>query len=240
MFQARPNPLWMKRLTIISVAIILTITLFTIAGCKTASPQKSLAVELFNGTNFDGWTFCMRSNSPPEKTWSVSDGVMHCTGQPYGYARTLQSYHDYQLTCIWRFVKVAPHANNSGIFVHTQLPDVVWPECIECQGAYQHQGDFMLHTGVSADGYAVAGKKATNVPQIGPQNENPAGEWNTNEVVCDGNNIGIFVNGKEMNHITGCNLTSGFIGIQSEGGDIEVRKLTLAPVVVEDGPRKTP
>lgn len=203
---------------------------FVIAGCKTASLQKSTAIELFNGKNFDGWTFCMRSNSPPDQTWSVHDGVIHCIGQPYGYARTTQSYSDYKLTCIWRFIRVAPHANNTGIFVHTRLPDVVWPECIECQGAYQHQGDFMLHTGVSADGYAVAGKKATNVPQIGPSNENPAGEWGTNQIVCRGSSIDLYVNGKAMNHITNCNLTSGFIAIQSEGGDIEVRKLTLEPL----------
>jgi hypothetical protein len=33
-----------------------------------------------------------------------------------------------------------------------------------------------------------------------------------------------------MNQITGCTFTSGYIGIQAEGGDIEVRKLTLQPL----------
>lgn len=214
----------------ISFAAIFSILLLVISGCKTAAPEKAAGIELFDGKDFNGWTFCMRTNANPMKTWSVHDGVIHCTGQPYGYARTTQSYHDYKLTCVWRFIKVAPHANNTGIFVHEQLPDEVWPECIECQGAYQHQGDFMLHTGVSADGYAVAGKKATNVPQIGLQNENPAGEWGTNQIVCQGGTIELFVNGKQMNHITNCNLTSGYIAIQSEGGDIEVRQLTLEPL----------
>jgi hypothetical protein len=62
---------------------------------------------------------------------------------------------------------------------------------------------------------------------LGPSNEHPAGEWNTNEVVCDGNNIALFVNGKAMNQITGCNLKAGYVGIQSEGGDIEIRKFSL-------------
>lgn len=171
----------------------------------------------------------MRSNSAPEKTWSVSDGVIHCTGQPYGYARTTQAYHDYKLTCIWRFVRVAPHANNSGIFVHIQPPDKVWPECIECQGLYQHQGDLMLHAGVGSDGHPVA-PKTILVPQMGPPNENPAGDWGTNVMVCQGGSLQLLVNGKLMNQITGCNFSSGFIGIQSEGGDIEVRKLTLDPL----------
>lgn len=221
--------LQMKTLGKLFIPGFLTITILTIAGCKTATPQKANSIELFNGTNLDGWTFCMRGNTDPAQTWSVSNGVMHCTGQPYGYARTTQMYHDYKLTCIWRFIKVAPHANNSGIFIHTVLPDVVWPKCIECQGLYQHQGDLMLHAGVGADGYP-AGSKTINVPQDGPQNENPAGQWDTNTIVCQGSSLELYVNGKELNHITGCNLNSGYIGIQSEGGDIEVRKLTLQPL----------
>jgi hypothetical protein len=220
----------MKLATCLSFAATFSLALLLLAGCQTASPPKSAAIELFNGTNFDGWTFCMRSNSSPEKTWSVTNGVIHCTGRPYGYARTTQSYHDYKLTWIWRFIKVAPHADNTGMFVHTQPPDKVWPECIELQGQYQHQGDMMLHTGVSADGYAVAGKRATNIPQVGPSNENPTGDWGTNQAICSGHTITLFVNGKQMNRITGCNLTSGYIAVQCEGGDIEVQKITLEPL----------
>ena len=220
----------MKRVQHIFFTAIFLAVIFALAGCKCIWPQSSKTVELFNGKNFDGWKFCMRGNTDPAKTWSVHDGVMHCTGQPYGYARTTKSYHDYKLTCIWRFVRVAPHADNTGIFIHNQLPDVVWPECIECQGWYQHQGDIMLHAGVGADGYPIDTKRATNVPQIGPSNENPVGEWDTNQIVCHGASLELYVNGKEMNHITGCNLTSGYIGVQSEGGDIEVRKLTLEPL----------
>lgn len=204
-------------------------------GCKTSPAQKGNAItpsgsiELFNGRNFDGWTFCMKNNSDPKKTWSVRDGVIHCTGQPYGYARTKKAYRDYTLTVIWRFVRVAPHADNSGIFVHIQGPDKVWPACVECQGQYQHQGDFYLQAGVGAEGYP-AGKNAILVRQMGPPNENPAGDWGTNEIICNGDAIGLFVNGKVMNQITGCTHSSGYIGIQSEGGDIEVRKLTLNPI----------
>jgi len=203
-----------------------------LAGCKTAPPpRKASGTDLFNGKNFDGWTFCMKNNADPMQTWSVSDGVMRCTGTPLGYIRTTDTFHDYKLNCVWRFVKLDPNPkkNNTGILVHIQLPDVVFPECVQCQGLYQHQGDLILEDGANADGHQ-AGKKTVTLPQIGPPNENPAGEWNTNEVICTGNNMGLFVNGKAMNQITGCNLTSGFIGIQSEGGDIEIRKLSLQPL----------
>ena len=32
--------------------------------------------ELFNGTNFDGFTFCMRDDADPVKTWSVANGFV--------------------------------------------------------------------------------------------------------------------------------------------------------------------
>lgn len=216
--------------TVVKSSAAIAIAILFIAGCKTSPPpQKPGTVELFNGQNLDGWTFCMKNHSDPANTWSVRDGVMHCTGQPFGYARTTQMYSNYKLTCIWRFVKVAPHADNSGIFVHIQPGDKVWPKCIECQGLYQHQGDIYLQPGFGADGHPP-GPKATLIPQMGPPNENPAGEWGTNTIICNGGNLGLFVNGKAMNQLTGCTFTSGYIGIQAEGGDIEVRKLTVEPL----------
>jgi len=38
------------------------------------------------------------------------------------------------------------------------------------------------------------------------------------------------VNGKSMNKITGCNVSTGFIGIQSEGAELELRKIHLEPL----------
>ena len=210
--------------------------LLFLAGCKTTPPpqsssaQKTHTVELFNGRDLEGWTFCMKKHADPAQTWSVSDGVMHCTGQPYGYARTTRAYHDYKLAVIWRFVKIAPHANDSGIFVHIQPPDKVWPVCVQDQGMYQHLGDLFLMSGASADGHPAVGKKNITIPQLGPPDENPPGEWNTNQIICSGNAISVFVNGKTMNEITGCSLSSGYIGIQSEGGDIEVRRMFLEPL----------
>jgi len=187
-------------------------------------------IELLNGRDFTGWTFCLNSNAVPAKTWTGTNGVIHCTGQPYGYARTDQAFRNYQLTVVWRFVRVAPRADNSGIFVHIQPPDKVFPECVECQGQFRHQGDFILSGGASADGHPANGNRAIFIPQTGPPNEQPVGEWNTNQITCRGDTVELVVNGRQMNRITGCNLSSGFIGIQSEGGEIEVRKMSLAPL----------
>lgn len=190
------------------------------------------AVELFNGKDFTGWTFFMRSNSAPEKTWSVTNGVIHCAGKPVGYLRTEKSFQNYHLTVEWRFVKVAPRANNTGVLVNMQSPDKIWPQSIECQGQDQKQGDFWLQSGASANGFAGDGKKSVHVPMPGAPNEKPVGEWNVYDIIVSADSVEAIVNGKSMNKITGCNVTSGFIGIQSEGAEIEVRKVQLEPLPV--------
>ena len=186
-------------------------------------------LELFNGRDFSGWTFCMRSNADPALTWNVTNGVIHCTGTPIGYLRTLQNYRDYRLTVEWRFVKVAPKADNTGVLVHMQLPDTVWPRCVQVQGKYNRQGDLFLMAG--AESREHQGMDAnTPLPMHGNSAEKPVGEWNSCVTVCSGDDIKAFINGKFMNETTGCTVTSGTIGIQSEGGEIEIRKMFLDPL----------
>ena len=45
-----------------------------------------------------------------------------------------------------------------------------------------------------------------------------------------GNTVETVVNGKSMNKITGCDVFAGGIGLQSEGAEIEVRKVFLDPL----------
>jgi len=71
----------------------------TVAAQKMVAPTNP--VELFNSRDFTGWTFCMKNNADPMKTWSVTNGVIHCTGKPIGYMRTKQSYSNYVLTVEW-------------------------------------------------------------------------------------------------------------------------------------------
>jgi Domain of Unknown Function (DUF1080) len=191
------------------------------------SPEHE--VQLFNGKDFSGWTFCMKNNADPLQTWSVTNGVIHCTGKPIGYLRTTQVYSNYFLTVIWRFTKIAPKADNTGVLVHMQLPDQVWPMCVQVQGKHDRQGDLFLMEGAEAKEHRGLNKN-TPVPMQGPSQENPVGEWNKAETVCRDGMVESFINGKFMNQITDCTINSGFIGIQSEGGDIEIRSIYFSPL----------
>ena len=186
-------------------------------------------IELFNGRDFAGWTFCMKGNADPLKTWSVTHGMIHCAGQPTGYLRTTQAYSNYVLTVEWRFVKVAPRADNTGVLVHIQPPDKVWPVCIQNQGKSSRQGDLFAMAGAECKEHKGMDAN-TPVAMRGEPNENPVGEWNTNETICAGNDVKAVINSKLLNEITGCTVSSGFIGIQSEGGDVEIDRIYLEPL----------
>jgi Domain of Unknown Function (DUF1080) len=209
-------------------ALILGVVLVTNSFADDIAITPTKRIDLFNGKDFAGWKFTSRGDAPTAGTWSVTNGVIHCTGQPFGYARTDSFYRDYKLTVEWRFAKIGPKADNSGIFVHINGPDKVWPACVEVQGAHGKQGDLRMNGGATAKGHESAETK--NADAQAPSNEKAPGEWNTFEVECSGDVITLWTNGKLMNQITGCSASSGAIGIQSEGGEIEVRKMFLEPL----------
>lgn len=188
------------------------------------SSSKTIAARLFNGKDFSGWKFCMANNAAPENTWSIRDSLIYCTGRPNGYIRTEKSFSNFQVTVEWRFIR----AGNTGVMVFMQEPDQVWPRCVECQGMHLHQGDFWLWGGVGCAKPLVTQNNGIIMQE--PSAEKPVGEWNIYQVICRGNSVEIVVNGKSMNKITDCNVSSGFIGLQSEGAELEIRSVTVEPL----------
>jgi hypothetical protein len=64
----------------------------------------------------------------------------------------------------------------------------------------------------------------------GAELEKPLGEWNRSEVICKGDSITTIVNGVIACHGTKSSLTEGRIQIQSEAGEILVRRVELRPL----------
>ncbi len=211
------------------------VTVMNSARAQTDTPDypppatRENEVALFNGKDFSGFTFVTPGNADPRQTWSVTNGVIHCTGQPAGYLRTSQSYSNYFLTVVWRFVKVTPKADNTGILVNIQPTDKIWPQCVQVQGKHDRQGDLFLMEGAEAKEHKGMDKN-TPVAFRGLSHENPVGQWNTAETICIRNQVESFINGYFVNEISECTLTSGCIGIQSEGGEIEIQSIHFSPL----------
>ena len=197
----------------------------TISLSATAQPGNlpAGAVSLFNGQDLSNWVFQLKDPAvDPTGVFTIQNGVIHITGDPFGYMRTKEQYSDYKLHLEWRW---PVEASNSGVFVHAQEPDAIWPRCIECQLFAGNAGDFICMGGTDmnerTDKSTRVGKKMLQ------SNEKPVGEWNSMEVTCKGNTIEVYVNGTLQNKATGVTESKGSICLQSEGKAIEFRNVYL-------------
>jgi hypothetical protein len=222
----------MKTRTIKALALALVI-IIAIQTAISAQPeenkskgkknQKEEVIQLFNGKDLKNWSFFLKdATKDPAKVFTVQNGVIHITGDPFGYMRTNEMYSDYKLHAEYHW---PAEASNSGIFIHGQSPDTIWLRCIECQLKAGSAGDFVCMNG--SDMNERADKTVRMVKKLADSSEKPAGEWNTVEVVCKSNTIEVYVNGVLQNKGTNLNISKGYICLQSEGKDVEFRNVFL-------------
>jgi len=189
--------------------------------------------KLFNGKNLHGWTiFVSDSTIKPASCFYVKDGVIETPGVPAGYLRTKKEYTNYRLHVEWRYPE---KPTNSGVFIHTVGPDKIWPRHYQCQLKHLFAGDFIVQdVGLSAtvrDTVYVSTEKVKPIaPKMKPSSENKAGEWNSFDIVCNGNTVEVNVNGVLQNYATNCSDTKGGIGLQAEGSKIQFRNIWIEKI----------
>lgn len=194
---------------------------------EAAAPAGKQA--LFNGKDLSGWKQVLGdANADPAKTWSIVDGAIRCSGQPAGYIRTEQSFKNYFLVIEWRWPE---NPTNSGVLLHMQGADKVWPKSVEAQLMSGQAGDFWLIDGATAqvDDARRNPGAAINVKGMAKAEMKP-GEWNRYEITCIDGHVVLVINGELVNVGRNCTPNEGFICLQSEGSPIEFRKVELTPI----------
>jgi len=206
------------------------ISLFVLLIITSCTNNKEL---LFNGENLDGWTIFVNDTIvSPSDFFYVKDGMIETIGVPMGYLRTVKEFSDYKLHVEWRYPE---EPTNSGVFLHTNGADLIWPGHYQAQLKYQNAGDVIVHgIGMSATirdtVYTSSAEKKPLIAKINPTNEKPAGEWNSYDITCTGSTIEIRVNGLLQNTATKCSVTKGGIGLQAEGSKIQFRNLWIESI----------
>ena len=186
---------------------------------------------LFNGEDLTGWVWFVKEaepvvapegqeapvQAPVEETFSVKDGVLRVSGEPFGYIRTEKKYGDCTIHVEWRW---AEGRVDSGIFIFLQDEDQVWPTGIQLQ---LRESDFgFLFSGLKLEG--VEGPFCRKAPLCEGDPELEDGQWNETLIVCKGGHVTATVNGVLVNEAQ-CEVSEGYIGFQSEGGPIEFRHI---------------
>jgi len=190
---------------------------------------EPVTLQLFNGRDLDGWVPVLEEeNTDPMKTWSVQDATLKCTGEPNGYIRTDRSFSDYFLVVEWRWPE---NPGNSGVLLHLQKGDKIWPYCIEAQLKAENAGDFYFMEGSkgTVEQARVNPERSINTKKLQAA-ENPPGEWNKYEITSIDGTLVLVVNGKLVNYAVDSEPRQGHIALQSEGAPIEFRTVELTPI----------
>jgi len=164
-----------------------------------------------------------------EGTWSVKDGVIHCTGRPGGVMRTKRDdYSNYTIVADLAFDRPgdlksdADFRGNSGILAHC-VPGKgigVWPRSIEVQGKYKDMGIILPIP------RNVVCKRTFDANALAKVKK-PVGQYNTLKVDVRGGDMDIFVNGTQVATVRNCELTKGYIAFQSEGKPTRWRNIRI-------------
>jgi hypothetical protein len=194
--------------------------------CFTDGVKAQEVEKLFNGKDLSGWNFVVEKNSKPaDQVYSVRDSVIHINGT-LGYMYTKKKYSNYVLHVEWRW---PAEATNSGIFILIEDPKNPFPNGIECQLAAGDAGDFVLLGGSNLNEYKAPPTGRPDFPVLkkaNPSSEKPAGEWNHANIFVQDGVINVFINGIHQNTATN-KVKSGYIGLQSEGKDIQFKNITV-------------
>lgn len=196
----------MRRVYLLLFAVVLSFATACNSGTKKtekAQEEKSAQVEetvpdntlteaekeagwilLFDGKTHEGWRGVNKDHFP--SGWQVVDGTLMCKGSGEGEAGAEdggdilydKKFKDFQLKLEWKISE----GGNSGIFyLGKEVED--WPiykTAPEMQILdNERHPDAML----GKDGNRKAGSLYDLIPAK-PQNANPAGEWNSIEIIC--------------------------------------------------------
>ena len=203
-------------------------------------------IQLFNGKDLGGWHMDVPAldNDPTgKKPFILREGKLVTLGTPGGHLITDKSFKDYKLEAEYRF---AGKPGNCGILVHASKPRRLYdmfPQSMEVQMQSGDAGDFwcigedievpdMLARRGPREQWGVDGDKLRRIRKVArsEKSENPLGEWNRMVIECRKDEIRVWVNGDLVNHGRNCTASSGQIAVQSEGSEVEFRRLTLTPL----------
>lgn len=143
---------------------VLTFVLITVHTAAADPIVPAKVTQLFNGKDLTGFTTWLKDakRADPRKVYTVHDGMIHVSGDGFGYMATDKEYRDYHLIVEYKWGKRTDggkYVRNSGVLVHATGPDGnhngTFMASIECQLAQGCVGDLIVIRGKDAKGKVI-------------------------------------------------------------------------------------
>lgn len=200
----------MKRIAMVSVALIVAAWLGAYAADEKPQPGKDGWVSMFDGKTLEGW----KANQNPE-SWSVKDGAIVGDGPASHLFWMAQECEN----CEFRAEVKLNHSGNSGMYVRAAFGPG-FPKGYEAQ--VENSSPDPQKTG-SLYGFSRVTEQLI-----------PDDTWWTQEVHVDGSHFIIKVNGKVVtDYVEATNkYTKGYLALQqhNQGSVVQYRNLMMRPL----------
>lgn len=182
-------------------------------------------------------------------TWSWTNGLIRCTGQPVGVIRTTQTVTNLELVVEWRHLQ---SGGNSGVFLWAtpesiaalekgqgRLPAGIEVQVLDHGYTEQYERDAKKKADwftTNGDVFPTQNAKMKPFPPVSPSGDRSfprknlskgVGEWNHYYVRAINGEVRLWVNGEEVSGGTGCKPATGYLCLESEGAPIEFRNLRI-------------
>jgi hypothetical protein len=212
-----------------------------IVGRSAAQPQ---AQPLFNGQDLTGWHVdvpALDTSASVESPFSVRNGLLVSAGEPPGHLLTDSLFQNYRLEVQYRFPSTP---GNAGVLVHASTPRALYgmfPKSIEVQMMHENAGDFwcivedievpdMEDRRGPRETWGITEGEARRILNLTDGSERPVGEWNTMIIEAVDRSVRVWLNGDLVNDGFNATADHGRIALQSEGSEVEFRKVALTPI----------
>lgn len=212
------TPRWLAALVLACAALV--------SGVAVAEDEPGFE-PLFDGKTLDQWQIVRKKG----EGYVVKDGVIVCPATGGGNLFTKKEYSNFILRFEYR---VSPGGNN-GIGLRAPL---------EGDAAYAGMESQVLDDYAPRYAKLLPGQYHGSIYKVFPAKRGApkkAGEWNTEEIICDGPHIKVTVNGKvtvegDINDVKdekvlkehpGLKRTTGHIGLLGHGTLVEFRNLRV-------------
>ena len=203
-----------------------TLTYAERKNCSTVQPSSvEDTLYFFKGDKINNlYLVTKNANVNTEDVYSIENGTLHYNSPEQSYLRTEDEFENYTFHCEWRW-KTEDEKGNSGILIHLQKPDSVWPKCMQIQLKKDNAGDLIAMSGVESD--QTTGKVKETGAKLSPSNENPGIEWNSCDIICRNDSVTVYINGLLQNTGTNMNVKKGAVALQLESRPIIFRNTYL-------------
>lgn len=198
---------------------------------STSSAEEPGFTPIFDGKSFAGW------RTPTTEGYQIKDGVLICTPQGK-HLITKKSYKDFHLKFEFKLTKGA----NNGIGIRCDLPDQGKKPAPHLQGMEIQLIDAKVPKHESIKDWQQHGSIYGVVPAK-QEGMKPIGEWNTQEIIAQGSNIKVILNGvtivdADLSKVEpvdghahpGMRNASGHIMICGHNDHVEFRQLLIKPL----------